>query len=70
MTEIICATRRIVLYPIRLGHKTYTIHIRLWKSMFWDAWYPLPMHVKLSWIAFVGQTIAILTLIELLALKK
>lgn len=45
-------------------------NITLWRKTFWEVWEPLPFDVKLAWIAFVSQTIAVITLIELLLLKK
>jgi len=42
----------------------------LWRSMFWDTWDGLKLDEKLTWIVFVGQTLAVLTLIEFLILKK
>jgi hypothetical protein len=50
--------------------KYFRANIQLWQVTFWDTWNPLPFSEKLTWIAFVGQTIGILTLIELLALKR
>ena len=45
-------------------------NVLLWKTAFWRAWEPLPFDVKLTWIAFVSQTVAVITVIELFLLKK
>lgn len=50
--------------------KMIGIQLRLWRHLFWDTWYPLPLDIKLTWIAFISQTIAVLTLIEVFLLKK
>lgn len=47
---------------------TLSTHSQLWKKLFWQTWEPLPFGEKLTWIAFVGQTIAIITLLEFLLL--
>lgn len=70
MTRILRHTKRIITYPIRVGQRTLALNVKLWDSMFWETWYPLPMDQKLAWIAFVGQTIGVLTLLELFLLKK
>ena len=45
-------------------------NVKLWKTTFWEAWEPLPIDVKIAWIAFVTQTVAVITVIELFLLKK
>jgi len=45
-------------------------NVDLWKTQFWEAWEPLPWDAKFAWIAFVSQTIAVITAIELFLLKK
>ncbi len=70
MARIIRHTTRIITYPLRAGQKTLAMNVKLWSTMFWDTWYPLPMDQKLAWIAFVGQTMCILTLLELFLLKR
>ena len=42
----------------------------LWQSMFWNTWDSLAFDEKLTWIVFVGQTLAILTLLKFFILKK
>ncbi len=41
----------------------------LWKTAFWQAWEPLPLDQKATWIFFISNTLAVLTLIEMLMLK-
>ncbi len=45
-------------------------NIQLWRKTFWETWEPLPMSEKLTWIAFVGQTLGVITLIQLLLFLK
>jgi len=52
------------------GRSFIANNIMLWKTTFWEAWDPLPFDVKLTWLAFVTQTIAVITAIELFFLKK
>lgn len=46
--------------------KALSLNVDLWKRLFWLTWEPLSTGEKLTWIAFVGQTLAVITLIELL----
>lgn len=41
----------------------------IWTKYFDDAWEVIPLHEKLSWILFVSNTLAVLTLIQILAFK-
>jgi hypothetical protein len=50
--------------------KILSNNVELWKTQFWEVWEPLPWDAKLTWIAFVSQTIAVITVIELFLLKK
>ncbi len=70
MARLLRRTTKIITYPLRVGHRTIAMNVRLWNTLFWDAWYPLPMDKKLAWIAFVGQTMCVLTLFELFLLKN
>ena len=45
-------------------------NIELWGKTFWQEWEVLRTDKKLIWLLFVNQTIAVLTLIEFLLLKK
>lgn len=63
MEQTLKRSKRGLLEIIRLN-------VALWRSAFWCTWDPLPLATKLTWIAFIGQTLAILTLIELFFLKK
>jgi hypothetical protein len=60
----------IALTPAQVVKRTAMFNSRLWKEAFWEVWYPLPLDVKLAWIAFITQTIGILTLIEIVLFKK
>jgi hypothetical protein len=62
--------KTIALTPAQACKSAVTVNVQLWRKTFWETWEPLPFDVKLAWIAFVSQTIAILTLIELFVLKK
>lgn len=44
--------------------------MHMWTQDFDNAWGSLPTHEKLTWIVFIGNTVAILTLIEVLVLHK
>ena len=44
-------------------------NVHLWRVTFWEIWESLPFNEKLAWIAFVGQTIAVITLLEFFLLK-
>ena len=70
MARFIHHTKRIISYPLQMGEKTIAINAQLWNTLFWETWNLLPLDQKLTWLAFVGQTIAILTLIEIVLLKK
>ncbi len=70
MVRFIRRTKHIITYPIRASQRTIALNAKLWNTLFWEAWYPLPMDHKLAWIAFVGQTIGVLTLLELFLLKR
>lgn len=50
--------------------QAYRGNLLLWRSMFWQTWNRLPLDEKLTWIVFVGQTVAVLTLLEFVILKK
>lgn len=43
------------------------LNITLWKQTFWEAWEELPLDQKAVWIFFITNTIAVITLIEMLA---
>jgi|WetSurMetagenome_2_1015567.scaffolds.fasta_scaffold645044_2 hypothetical protein len=45
-------------------------HRTLWGSSFGTAWESLPFDKKLAWILFLNNTIAIISLIEIFALKR
>jgi hypothetical protein len=41
------------------------MHTQLWQKTFWEVWEPLPLDEKLFWIAFVSQTIGVITMLEI-----
>jgi hypothetical protein len=43
---------------------------QLWGVTFWEVWDPIPLGEKLTWIALVGQTVGIITLLQILLLLK
>lgn len=62
MTRIIRTTGETIALGVRLNHL-------IWTKYFDAAWAVTPMHEKISWILFVSNTIAILSLIQILAFK-
>ena len=62
--------KTIALTPAQAVKYSASFNMRLWTKTFWETWEPLPLDVKLAWIAFLTQTIGILTLIEIFYLKK
>lgn len=53
--------------------KTIALGLKLnrliWTEYFDAAWEAIPLHEKLTWILFISNTLTILTLFQLLALK-
>gem|GEM_PF-6673398 len=45
-------------------------HRKFWGSMVKETWGQLSLTEKLAWFFFLNQTIAIITLIEIILLKK
>ncbi len=68
-TTIIRRLHRSVIRPtgrtITLGAR---LHVLIWTRYFDAAWDSIPLHEKLAWILFITNTLAILTLFQLLAL--
>jgi hypothetical protein len=62
--------KTIALTPAQAVKNAASVNVQLWTKTFWETWEPLPFDIKLAWIAFVSQTVAIITLIELFTLKK
>ncbi len=46
------------------------INVQLWTKTFQRAWEPLPLNEKAAWIFFISNTLAIITIIELIALGR
>lgn len=61
-TRIISPTTRSIALGIKLNQL-------IWTRYFDDAWNAIPLHEKLTWILFISNTLAILTLFQLLAFK-
>ena len=59
-SKIISPTRRTLTLSIRLNQL-------IWTKYFDAAWAATPLHEKLTWILFLTNTLAILTLLQLLA---
>jgi len=67
--------------PLKFGRGIFSFFIRslgfiikthkqFWGSMVWETWGQLTLTEKLVWFFFLNQTIAIITIIEILLLKK
>ncbi len=61
-TRILSPTTRSIALGIKLNQL-------IWTRYFDDAWNTIPLHEKLTWILFISNTLAILTLFQLLAFK-
>jgi hypothetical protein len=70
LKSMIEMVKTITLSPVQTARDAVYVNVQLWTKTFWETWEPLPLDTKLAWIAFVFQTVAIITLIELFALKK
>lgn len=58
--------RRVFIYPTT---RVVSLHVSLWTSLFGKAWESLRFDEQLIYLWFAAQTIAILTLFELILLK-
>ena len=70
MQEAIDTLRYSFVRPWKTGRFVVHAHIRLWRTSFWDVWHAMPFDKKLAWMAFISQTVGIMTLIEIIFLKK
>ena len=71
MTEVLRSFHHRYIYPINDAFATsITLNRKLWTGQFEQAWDSLRLDEKLIWIAFFGNTICILTLLECFAFKK
>ncbi len=59
-TRFISPTGRTIALGLRLNQL-------IWTKYFDAAWVATPLHEKLTWILFITNTLAILTLLQLLA---
>ncbi|MFZ5845198.1 MAG: hypothetical protein ACOY0S_01885 [Patescibacteria group bacterium] len=55
--------------PFAVGHYLWGVHLDLWRRGL-SAWENLPWDRKLAWILFATNTLAVITLIELLIFGK
>ena len=55
--------------PFKWLHTVITANVTLWKKTFWDIWDPLPWDAKFAWIYFISNTVALITIIEVLVLR-
>ena len=62
--RLIGKTARIIRYSVVYGF------VDLWGRSFWQAWDQVGLQEKAIWIFFFAKTIAIITLIQVLLLKK
>ncbi len=60
--KFIAPTGRTITLGFRLNHL-------IWTKYFDAAWEATPLHEKLTWILFITNTLAILTLTQILAFK-
>ncbi len=59
------------LRPVyRAARHGIVANIELWGNTFWEVWEVQPLDKKLTWLLFLNQTIAIITLIEVFLLKS
>jgi hypothetical protein len=71
MSEALRSFHRQYIHPIHGAFTTsITLNRKLWTGQFEQAWDSLRLDEKLIWIAFIGNTICILTLLECFAFKK
>ena len=71
MTQYIRSIHRKFVYPIGASVVTsITLNRQLWTHDFGAAWDTLRVDEKLIWLAFIANTVCVLTLIELLFLKR
>lgn len=70
MTTALRHFRRSIIAPTR---KTIVLGLRfnilIWTKYFDAAWAATPLHEKLTWILFISNTLAVLTLLQILAFK-
>lgn len=59
--SVIAPTGRTIALGVRLN-------VLIWTKYFDTAWEATPLHEKLTWIMFLSHTMAIITLINFLAL--
>ncbi|MCL4200236.1 hypothetical protein KJZ67_02745 [Patescibacteria group bacterium] len=60
--HIIVPTGRTIVMGIRFNRL-------VWTKYFDAAWEATPLHEKLTWVLFLSNTLAILTLLQILAFK-
>jgi len=71
MRRLLRATKYHIVKPVYHATRFMVVaNIELWGKTFWREWDVLRTDKKLIWLLFVNQTIAVLTLIEFLLLKK
>ncbi|HUD19912.1 MAG TPA: hypothetical protein VMR81_05710 [Patescibacteria group bacterium] len=58
------------LSPIAFLSGALYNNVVLWRSTFWHVWEPLRFDEKLTWIVFIGQTVAVITLLEFILFKR
>ena len=62
-TEILVPTGKSFVLRLRLNQL-------IWTKYFDMAWEAAPLHEKLTWILFISNTLCVLTLIQILALRS
>lgn len=61
-SSVLAPTKHSIALGLRLNQL-------IWTQYFDDAWEAIPLHEKLTWMLFVSNTLAILTLFQILAFK-
>lgn len=67
MRRLLRATKHNIVKPVyRATRYMVVANVELWGKTFWQEWELVRWDKKLIWLLFVNQTIAIITLIELI----
>lgn len=60
--DLMLPTGRSIALGLRFNHLVWTKYLDL-------AWEATPLHEKLTWLLFLGNTLSILTIFQILAFK-
>lgn len=71
MRRLLRVTKHHIVKPVyRATRYMVVVNMELWGRTFWQQWEGLAFDKKLSWILFLNHTIAVVSLIEYLVLKR